>query len=315
MHYFARSWRWAFLLFSLHSHAQQTECDSLEWRFEVDQFAIDGDRLMANLADKGWTSEFFNSTATEITIYGTTDCPGSTQHNRKLAHSRALYLSNYFDVNGFAGVDTVELVELPERNCTARHQGYRPTDRTSALRVCLSSRPNSVQKINPTQYQGSAGKVDLDQIDLPVDSAFIVSTGPKKTLDIAAIPELSNGDEVILEGLNFYPGSHQTLPEAKPILKKLLELMQQNKSMRIEVQGHVCCAAKPNQDGLDDETGDYKLSWNRAQFVHDYLRQNGIEAERVTYRGFAMTRPLVYPENTVQDQIKNRRVEILILAK
>jgi flagellar motor protein MotB len=85
--------------------------------------------------------------------------------------------------------------------------------------------------------------------------------------------------------------------------------------MRIEVQGHVCCAAKPNQDGLDDETGDYKLSWNRAQFVHDYLRQNGIEAERVTYRGFAMTRPLVYPENTVQDQIKNRRVEILILAK
>ena len=315
MHYLARSWRWAFLLFSIHAHAQQTACDSLEWRFEVDQFAIDGDRLMADFTDKGWTPEFFNSTATEITIYGTTDCPGSTPHNRKLAHSRALYLFNYFDVTGFSGVDTVQLVELPERNCSARHQGYRPSDRTSALRVCLSSQQNSVQQLIPGQYEGVAEKGDFEQIDLPVDSSFIVSSGPKKTLDVSTIPELSNGDEVILEGLNFYPGSHHTLPEAKPILKKLLELLQQNKSLRIEVQGHVCCAAKPNQDGLDDETGDFKLSWNRAQFVRDYLIQNGIEAERVTYRGFAMTRPLVYPENTIQDQIKNRRVEILILAK
>jgi outer membrane protein OmpA-like peptidoglycan-associated protein len=269
---------------------------------------------MADFRDKGWTPEFFNSTATEITIYGTTDCPGSTPHNRKLAHSRALYLFNYFDVTGFAGVDTVQLVEIPERNCTAHHQGYRPSDRTSALRVCLSSHPNSVQQLKPDQYEG-AEKGGFEQILLPVDSSFIVSSGPKKTLDVSTIPELSNGDEVILEGLNFYPGSHHTLPEAKPILKKLLELLQQNKSLRIEVQGHVCCAAKPNQDGLDDETGDFKLSWNRAQFVRDYLIQNGIEAERVTYRGFAMTRPLVYPENTIQDQIKNRRVEILILAK
>ena len=315
MYYFIRSWRWAFLFLSIHAQAQRPACDSLEWRFNVDQFAIDGDRLMADFAGKGWTPEFFNSTATEITIYGTTDCPGSTPHNQKLAHSRALYLFNYFDVMDFAGVDTLQRVELPERNCTARHQGYRQSDRTSALRVCLSSQPNSVQKINTERYEGSAENGDFERVDLPLDSSFIVSSGPKKTLDVSNTLELSNGDEVILEGLNFYPGSHHTLPEAKPILKKLLELLQQNKSLRIEVQGHVCCAAKPNQDGLDDETGDFKLSWNRAQFVRDYLIQNGIEAERVTYRGFAMTRPLVYPENTIQDQIKNRRVEILILAK
>jgi flagellar motor protein MotB len=81
------------------------------------------------------------------------------------------------------------------------------------------------------------------------------------------------------------------------------------------VQGHVCCAEKPNQDGLDDETGDFKLSWNRAQFVRDFLVQGGIEEERVTYRGFAMTRPLVIPETSIQDQVKNRRVEILITAE
>jgi outer membrane protein OmpA-like peptidoglycan-associated protein len=123
------------------------------------------------------------------------------------------------------------------------------------------------------------------------------------------------GDELIIDGLNFYPGSHRTLPEAKPIMKKLLQMMQQNPTLTIEIQGHVCCASKPNEDGLDDETGDFKLSWNRAQYVRDYLIQNGIAKERISFRGFAMTRPLVYPEKTIQDQIKNRRVEILVTTE
>jgi outer membrane protein OmpA-like peptidoglycan-associated protein len=126
---------------------------------------------------------------------------------------------------------------------------------------------------------------------------------------------LNKGDEVIVEGLNFYPGSHRTLPEAKPILKKLLQMMKDNPTLQIEIQGHVCCASKPNEDGLDDETGDFKLSWNRAQYVRDYLIQNGIAESRISFRGFAMTRPLVFPEKTIQDQIKNRRVEILITAE
>jgi flagellar motor protein MotB len=92
-------------------------------------------------------------------------------------------------------------------------------------------------------------------------------------------------------------------------------MMQQNPTLTIEIQGHVCCASKPNEDGLDDETGDFKLSWNRAQYVRDYLIQNGIAKERISFRGFAMTRPLVYPEKTIQDQIKNRRVEILVTTE
>jgi outer membrane protein OmpA-like peptidoglycan-associated protein len=316
MYHFMRSCRWAVLLLSLYAQAQQPACDSLEWRFGINQFAIDGNQLMADLSEKGWTPEFFNSSATEITIYGSTDCPGSASHNAMLAHSRALYLYNYFDVTGFAGVKAVQMIESPERNCSPRHQGYKQADRTSALKVCISERVHSVgQSVSALKTEGD-GAGEIDQINLPLDSLFIVSAGPKKTLEISSkTPELSSGDEVILEGLNFYPGSHHTLPETKPVLKKLLELLRQNESLRIEVQGHVCCSAKPNQDGLDDETGDYRLSWNRAQFVRDYLIQNGIDEERVTYRGFAMTRPLVYPEVTIQDQIKNRRVEILILDK
>jgi len=319
MHSLIRSFRWASLFLFIHTQAQVSVCDSIEWRFDVDQFAIDGDQLMADLASKGWSQDYFNSTATEITILGTTDCPGSTNHNRKLASSRALYLSNYFDVSNFAQVDTVMRVEIPERNCTSRHQGYRRSDRTTALKVCRSNQTTSVQQGNSSskteRYEVADHGNDNVLFAWPVDSGFTLPTRPKKKLDVYSAQEFSKGDEFIMDGLNFYPGSHHTLPDAKPIMKKLLEIMQQNKSLRIEVQGHVCCAEKPNQDGLDDETGDFKLSWNRAQFVRDFLVQGGIEEERVTYRGFAMTRPLVIPETSIQDQVKNRRVEILITAE
>lgn len=119
----------------------------------------------------------------------------------------------------------------------------------------------------------------------------------------------------MLDGLNFYPGSHRTLPEAKNVLKKLLEILNANSSLKIEIQGHVCCGKKPDEDGEDEETGEYNLSWTRAQFVYDHLLKNGIDASRVTYKGYAMTRPLVSPEVTINDQIKNRRVEVMVTGK
>ena len=169
--------------------------------------------------------------------------------------------------------------------------------------------PSAVDGVVPADSTAIKNETDADS------AMFILPTKTKKVLSVEKTEDLNAGDEVIVEGLNFYPGSHRTLPEAKPILKKLLELMQTNPTLMVEIQGHVCCATKPNEDGLDDETGDFRLSWNRAQFVRDYLVQNGIDAARISYRGYAMTHPLVYPEVTIQDQIKNRRVEILITAE
>jgi len=373
----------------LNARSQSSRCDSIQWSFDVNQFAIDGDNLLADFADKGWTPDFFQNNAIDVTIYGATDCPGSMAYNTTLAGYRALYLRNYFEVSEFPHLTIADSYVLPERNCVKPGQGYNRADRITALKVCWSGEMSAAQedvsarsvsaeqekeqviektataeqpKIAavkkaevaeekpietvisttdslPTTHEETPAKTAVleeakDSLDatpiepasiktpssdsfnlLIADSTFMLPTQPKKTLDAASTPELHMGDEVIVEGLNFYPGSHRTLPEAKPVLRNLLTVLQQNPSLRVEIQGHVCCASKPNEDGLDDETGDFKLSWNRAQYVRDYLVQNGIAADRVTYRGFAMTRPLVYPEKTIQDQIKNRRVEILITSE
>lgn len=427
----------------LQAKSQTNRCDSIQWNFDVNQFAIDGDNLMADFADKGWTPDFFQTNEIDVTIYGATDCPGSYVYNTKLAGNRALYLRNYFEVSAFPKLTIVDSYAIPERNCTKPGQGYNRGDRVTALKVCWAGENTTVvaqnnrqeekertEKVNTdvaakevviqkteanksttetntngaaidataevkttnTQAVAEANKtaasdslqtqqgvinattelkttetqtageevktaasdslqaqpnalaetvavidsatdsaytatsettietvnenVKADSINVvTLDSAYTLPVKPKKVFDVEATPELSKGDEIIMEGLNFYPGSHRTLPEAKPVLKKLLQTLQANPTLMIEIQGHVCCASKPNEDGLDDETGDFKLSWNRAQYVRDYLIQNGIAQERISYRGFAMTRPLVYPEKTIQDQIKNRRVEILVTAE
>lgn len=374
------------ILVSLRAEAQFDRCDSLEWNFGVNQFAIDGDNLLADLAEKGWDDTFFTSNQIEVTIFGATDCPGSLPYNTKLAGNRALYLRNYFEVSEFPALTIADSYAIPERNCVRPGQGYNRADRITHLKVCwnasgatpvaiktneqgVSTTQNKVDQTTvdtqstqvtevdeKTQGERTQGEIILDKADsaavdvttvsiipesdsafvvtpttgadvMPSDSTagvsettldsatFILPTKPKKVLTVEQSVDLNAGDEVIVDGLNFYPGSHRTLPEAKPILKKLLDLMQSNPTLMVEIQGHVCCANKPNDDGLDDETGDFRLSWNRAQFVRDYLVQNGIDAARISYRGYAMTHPLVYPEVTIQDQIKNRRVEILITAE
>ena len=392
----------------LHTLSQSNRCDSIHWNFDVNQFAIDGDNLMADFADKGWTPEFFQSNEIDVTIYGATDCPGSYTYNTKLAGNRALYLRNYFEVSAFPKLTIVDSYAIPERNCTRPGQGYNRTDRVTALKVCWAGEnatviaQNNTQeekevdvKVNAevtakevvnqkteanktttetgvngavidaskeakttdtqavaeavknaasdslqTQPKGVAETVAVNEVAADsasravseteaiskqlkadsmnvwlADSTYTLPVKPKKVFDEESTTELNKGDELIMDGLNFYPGSHRTLPEAKPVLKKLLQTLKENPTLMIEIQGHVCCASKPNEDGLDDETGDFKLSWNRAQYIRDYLIQNGIAQERISYRGFAMTRPLVYPEKTIQDQIKNRRVEILVTAE
>jgi len=426
----------------VHARSQSNRCDSIQWNFDVNQFAIDGDNLMADFADKGWTTDFFQTNDIDVTIYGATDCPGSYVYNTKLAGNRALYLRNYFEVSDFPKLTIVDSYAIPERNCTRPGQGYNRADRVTALKVCWSGENATVvAQNNRKEEKEVAGKVNADAagkevvqktevnktttetnatrtvIDaseeakttdaqaiaeavkiaasdslqtqqamisattevkttdtqttgeevktaasdslqtqpnvfvetvpviqttsdsaynaisenaiesvkeqmgvdsinvVMVDSTFTLPVKPKKVFDEESTPEMNKGDEIIMDGLNFYPGSHRTLPEAKPILRKLLQTLQENPTLMIEIQGHVCCASKPNEDGLDDETGDFKLSWNRAQYVRDYLIQNGIAQERISYRGFAMTRPLIYPEKTIQDQIKNRRVEILVTAE
>jgi outer membrane protein OmpA-like peptidoglycan-associated protein len=115
--------------------------------------------------------------------------------------------------------------------------------------------------------------------------------------------EILKNDRIIVENLLFEPGKtiflYNKIPNELYYLSYLLDSVQ---SLKIKIEGHVCCV------------DDYKLSRDRAKEVYTFLRGMGIDKSRIQYEGFSNKSPLV-EEKTIADQQKNRRVEIVITER
>ncbi|HRP61386.1 MAG TPA: OmpA family protein, partial [Vicingus sp.] len=84
---------------------------------------------------------------------------------------------------------------------------------------------------------------------------------------------------------------------------------QQNKSINIEIEGHVNGPGEPNHQEFK------QLSIDRAIAVKKFLTDSGIEESRIKYSGFGNSK-MIFPDPKTDDEHSmNRRVEIKILAK
>jgi outer membrane protein OmpA-like peptidoglycan-associated protein len=121
------------------------------------------------------------------------------------------------------------------------------------------------------------------------------------------------GSRIILKNLNFQGARHFLVEKSLPVLNELLQLVKDNPTLVIEIQGHICCTFAP--DGLDEDMKTYDLSVQRAKYIYEYLIKNGIDARRLSYKGYGSSQKL-YPEerNTFEEE-QNRRVEIKIISK
>lgn len=177
---------------------------------------------------------------------------------------------------------------------------------------------------NSTPSSSSEGEPNQRRVDVYFEPVVILNVAesfletPKveapKTEQKKNIEELTKGETMALEGLGFEPGRHFVLKESTPVLQKLLQTMKENGSLKIEIQGHVCCTLN-GADGLDLDTREMKLSENRAKAVYDFLISKGITKDRLSYKGFGRTKPKFDLEITPEQEQANRRVEIMILEK
>ncbi len=157
------------------------------------------------------------------------------------------------------------------------------------------------------------GSIDAKSTQKPSGNKPPEKTRPVKQNEPAKkLEDLKHGESITLEGLSFIPGRHVILPKSLPKLEELLSKLQENPGLKIEIQGHVCCTEN-GEDGFDHDTKDYKLSVNRAKAIYQYLVKNGIDKDRLRYRGFGGSRPKV-PETSEENEQVNRRVEIMVLS-
>lgn len=224
-----------------------------------------------------------------LMIYGHCDSRGSEEYNEKLSERRTQAVRSWLERNGVASSDisvTKGFGELQPLNQNSSEEEMQANRR---VEIIWERAP------------------EPEPVPEPVETPKNFS---KETVD-----SLKVGDKLVLPQINFQGGLHRFMPSSMASLKELLDVMRDNPKLEIEIQGHICCRAGSEVDGIDLETRQYNLSTARAKAVYDYLVENGIDMSRMKYRGFAGKFPIVSPERSEADRTTNRRVEIQILNR
>lgn len=291
-------------LFGMHWASKAQFVDTITLQFDIGKFQTTEAHIETLQTLKKYPTHSY-----ALLIYGFADYLGNPSSNKELSNKRVANVvkcikndlkltPNILVQLGLGQVDTkgsameegnpkFRTVQIIIRKQTSnQHNSTVDTHHKSQNTV------NSVTA-QPTTISNPENEADLEKIitvinKTPVDSSFV------------------------LEGMYFYRNTYELMPASIPILQNLLNILKQNKQLEIMIEGHICCN---HVDGIDPTSLSYLLSIDRAKSIYDYLIFNGIAKERLAYKGFGTTRPIIANDRKESDAIKNRRVEIRIVAK
>ena len=135
----------------------------------------------------------------------------------------------------------------------------------------------------------------------------------QRSADInSAVEKIIKSDSLIgrqairLDHIQFETGSAKLTAESKYELDNIIELLTNNSTMRIEIDGHT--------DNTGNAAENLILSNNRAAAVKEYLVNKGIDGARLVATGFGQTKP-IDSNDTDAGRKNNRRTEFKILSK
>jgi outer membrane protein OmpA-like peptidoglycan-associated protein len=117
------------------------------------------------------------------------------------------------------------------------------------------------------------------------------------------LKKIEVGKSVVLNNIFFEVNKYELRDVSKTELNTLVDLMKKNPTMKIELSGHT--------DNSGIETENKVLSENRAKAVMEYLISNGIEAARLSAKGYGSTKPIA-DNKTEEGKQKNRRTEFVV---
>lgn len=117
---------------------------------------------------------------------------------------------------------------------------------------------------------------------------------------------LEVGQTIRLNNIFFDTGLATLREESLVELNNLKKLLLENSNMKIVVSGHT--------DNVGSDANNMKLSADRAQAVVQWLKDNGIVADRLSSKGFGETKP-IGDNNTEEGKQENRRVEFTIVEE
>lgn len=114
------------------------------------------------------------------------------------------------------------------------------------------------------------------------------------------------GESFQLTNIYFNLDSYELLSSTKRILDRMKQIFVDYDGLSIEIQGHT--------DDYGSNEYNSRLSSYRARAIYNYLLDIGCPKQKMKYKGYGETKPLV-PNTTEKNREINRRVEFKILAR
>jgi outer membrane protein OmpA-like peptidoglycan-associated protein len=184
----------------------------------------------------------------------------------------------------------VELTDLSNREVVSKVQ----TDETGNYLVTLPIGKDYAFNVNRRGYLFYSENCPLSQ--RAPDSTY--------SIDIPLKPLVANAS-VVLKNFFFDTKSAELKSESLIEIDQVLQLLKENPTMKIRIEGHTDNVGKP-EDNL-------ALSRKRAAAVVQYLQGKGADITRLSAAGYGETQPIA-ENNTEEGRAKNRRTEMKILS-
>ena len=122
---------------------------------------------------------------------------------------------------------------------------------------------------------------------------------------VIELKNIAVGSKIALRNIFFDTGKSNLRAESNAELDRLVKLMKDVPKLKIEISGHT--------DNTGSASTNETLSQQRADAVVAYLKTKGIDASRMTSRGYGSAQP-VASNNNESGRQENRRTEFEIKA-
>ncbi|MFD2572371.1 OmpA family protein [Spirosoma soli] len=139
-----------------------------------------------------------------------------------------------------------------------------------------------------------------------IPQMFLTKPQTDTTFNVAILLDKATLNKTfVLENIYYDLNKYNIRPDAAEELDKLVTILKDNPTLKIELSSHT--------DARDTDSYNQRLSQNRAKSAVEYIVSKGIDASRLTAKGYGETQLIVKNAKTEEEHQRNRRTEFKIL--
>ena len=138
------------------------------------------------------------------------------------------------------------------------------------------------------------------------DNFSLTTTSPDSTEKNIPLQPIEENASVVLKNIFFDVNKYEIKTTSQVELDKIVQLLNDNPTVKIQLAGHT--------DNVGNASDNLKLSENRSKAVINYLVSKGIDAKRLTPKGYGASQP-VADNKTEEGRAINRRTELKVISR